>query len=1072
MKRLLHFIFVLLTALVAQAFVQAIAQTPEGPFDELISEEIISSNIFLLWQESVSGNGLRSFQKVYRFGVGADAPADQRFMDIPARQDDRPVAGNRHMVVTPGKFVVSPFDYVVAAWEGQNRTIELMIPQFDTTEVMWDTHSAFTVDGPVVPTDGSNERGRIFLKSGDMNGNSLDEFALVYHGADSTIHIQVYDLDEALTPRLLASINDEQLLPLPIELAKLSVAVGDVNGNGRDEIILASVAITGTQSWAWGIKVKIYELDDSNNLIEQASEIIFLSDPDEMQISGMDFAVETGDFRNRSKHDIVLAMTFSTNAFQDDTFIYLIETDDTDGSILFNPEDRVSMQKSVNERGIIGLAVGDLNNDGRDEFVFALQGSFEVYSADEMLRPVYRSSGPIPDDDDERLSYDFISVADLDQDQRPEVIAARNIYYQDNPEQWFELVAYSVYDSKGGILDSLQLKARRTFDETSANHGFNSRRRYAIATGSFNGYGFRLGQPIYNSATNIMQPLVILNAPPVHFDVFDGVSYDVNRCYAGNQCGFIASYERVLTTGFEMSAQVTKDWGISAGVGAEGSIKASPMGIGVDVNYDVYFDVKFGRNFNRVETQSESVEIRTAVNAIEDDIIFATISDYDIWEYPAYHGNETTPRYYVLAVEPKNVESNWFPSKSWSANSYIPNHEVGNILSYPAYSNLDQNPLLEQPIQTSYTSDTFTLDANTDFTWDVDIQKFRNSQADTVKRIGFDTKANVAFVRFSADFTRTKTSTHSVSIKEGVKIETKLGGIDRTFGENRYRVTPYAYWATNGAVILDYAVRPEVSAPGGINTWWDTNYGQLPDPAFILPWRYDPEKGFGISEEAKRHQTQDVFFDVKEPVPGDTVTITARIRNFSLVDSPPVSVHFYVGDPDIGGTSITGMNGETAIETEHGIAAQRYSDVTMRWIIPSGIQQFPRIYAVLNQDAGYNEIHTNNNKGFNILGQSSVPSSIDGVVENLVPSSFKLLQSWPNPFNPANTIGYELPEQADVRLEVFNMLGQRVSVLVNEQKPAGYHEVRFDASHLASGVYIYRITAGANAKSMKMMLLK
>jgi hypothetical protein len=444
--------------------------------------------------------------------------------------------------------------------------------------------------------------------------------------------------------------------------------------------------------------------------------------------------------------------------------------------------------------------------------------------------------------------------------------------------------------------------------------------------------------------------LVILNAPPVHFDVFNGTKFDINKCYSGEPCNFIASYEKVSTNSVEVSTEVKKDWGISAGVGVSGSVVTSPMGVGVDVNFEAYFDYTHGRNFSKVDTESETISVAVAVDAVEDDMIYATVTDYNMWQYPAYHGTEKEPRYYILVIEPMEVEGRWFPSKSWSANAYIPNHEVGNILSYPAYDNLSENPNLDQGIRASYSSDTFVLDANTNYSWSLMYENFTQSQADTSRRNGFDTKLD-AGIRFAADFTKTTASTHTITVKEGLELKTQLGGIDRTFGETRYHVTPYSYWAANGSLVLDYAVRPEVSGPGGSNTWWDDRYGQHPDPAFILPWRYDPEKGFGISEEAKRHQTQDVFFDFNDPEHGDTLTITARVRNFSLVDSPPVTVHFYVGDPDEGGSPITSVEGETLFTTESGITAQRFSDVAIQWVVPSDLPQFPRIYAVLNEDA-------------------------------------------------------------------------------------------------------------------------
>ena len=68
-----------------------------------------------------------------------------------------------------------------------------------------------------------------------------------------------------------------------------------------------------------------------------------------------------------------------------------------------------------------------------------------------------------------------------------------------------------------------------------------------------------------------------------------------------------------------------------------------------------------------------------------------------------------------------------------------------------------------------------------------------------------------------------------------------------------------------------------------------------------------------------------------------------------------------------------------------------------------------------------------------------------------------LAQNHPNPFNPATRIAFTLPEAADVRLEVYDVLGRRVAVLVSERRQAGQHTVDFDATGLAGGVYISRL---------------
>ena len=88
------------------------------------------------------------------------------------------------------------------------------------------------------------------------------------------------------------------------------------------------------------------------------------------------------------------------------------------------------------------------------------------------------------------------------------------------------------------------------------------------------------------------------------------------------------------------------------------------------------------------------------------------------------------------------------------------------------------------------------------------------------------------------------------------------------------------------------------------------------------------------------------------------------------------------------------------------------------------------------------------------------------------PARFQLAQNYPNPFNPATTIRYALPQIAPVYLAVYNALGQNVATLVDGVQAPGFHEVRFDAGALASGVYIARLTAGTFVATRKLLLVR
>jgi hypothetical protein len=90
----------------------------------------------------------------------------------------------------------------------------------------------------------------------------------------------------------------------------------------------------------------------------------------------------------------------------------------------------------------------------------------------------------------------------------------------------------------------------------------------------------------------------------------------------------------------------------------------------------------------------------------------------------------------------------------------------------------------------------------------------------------------------------------------------------------------------------------------------------------------------------------------------------------------------------------------------------------------------------------------------------------------VVPQAISLFQAYPNQFNPATRISFELPGQMHVTLEVFDMLGRKIATLVDSSLPAGPHAAEFEAAGLPSGFYIYRLSTPQGAFSRKMTLLK
>jgi len=108
----------------------------------------------------------------------------------------------------------------------------------------------------------------------------------------------------------------------------------------------------------------------------------------------------------------------------------------------------------------------------------------------------------------------------------------------------------------------------------------------------------------------------------------------------------------------------------------------------------------------------------------------------------------------------------------------------------------------------------------------------------------------------------------------------------------------------------------------------------------------------------------------------------------------------------------------------------------------------------------------------NVIKQSAVVTSVGRPGDGLPRVYPELFQNYPNPFNPSTTIRYSLPGRAHVTLSVFNTLGQQIATLVNEVEDPGNHDVRFDGTGFASGVYFYQLRAGEYVAAKKLLVIR
>ncbi|MGH2569608.1 MAG: FlgD immunoglobulin-like domain containing protein, partial [bacterium] len=470
-------------------------------------------------------------------------------------------------------------------------------------------------------------------------------------------------------------------------------------------------------------------------------------------------------------------------------------------------------------------------------------------------------------------------------------------------------------------------------------------------------------------------------------------------------------------------------------------------------------------------------------------------------EYPVYGYGRSEPLGFMVSVIPRITENRWFPAKSWSGNVFVPNHEVGNILSYGR--DIPDNPdVLEEIKGTSF--NTYSLGSRTGYKWTLEFADFEEVGAAVDLSYGFkvgqliqigtagelsvegDVKplgvgvsvgASTEFAfgfgtEVTSSFDAGLTATHTTSVQTNLKLGVALGSV--ADDEKAYVVKPYAYWSDYGALVVDYACWPELASPGYTTNWWQDTYGWASDPAFALPWRHDRAKGLELLDDVKTSLTRDIQFAPKNPRPGERVLIVARVRNYALLPTPgPVSVHFFRGNPADGGTPLVSDRGFLSAEVgpipERGEATARFV-----WVVPPDILPFERIYAVLDRDDRYEEIQDANNMAWNVLGTNDPAADLAGA---RLRGGVELLGTYPNPFRPPTTIRYALARRGEAHVRIFDVTGALVRTLGGGPHARGTHRVQWDGRSdggglVGSGIYFYEVRSGGSAESGKIVMVR
>jgi len=1083
-----------------------------------------SDQLLLFWSQPPNGASSGSYD-AYRYQMMNFLTASKQLNSDGALSGDSvtdavdgsqqpAVGGNKNSTVLAGDMSGDGYAEAVSVWESANHQVFASAMPVNKADF---TFSESGVTGELVGTvmaDSSDYDGEIAAKLVDFTGNGQQDLVLAWvDPTDSKVHLAVYAWSASAASHLtLVSTIADMLVDTSQSYTRLiALTTGEFKQDSR-----AQIALAGFKD-ATDVYVKMYYLDGSNTMVAAAERVSSIAVSSWRPNSTLNLtasalsgtisriALVAGNFTGDSyRDDIAVAITSSGSIYpplSDNALIYIAHPDTGLDSIAvpFQYTSYPTQSLSTSIQPATALACGDLNGTGKDELILGAwneilvfqvnQGPFGLVATNPTSTVV---SGPSNVAGDFTYSNSFLQVGDVNEDGKDEVVVLRNVYspivlstFPSITLGYLQTFDVTVLASADTSFDLTNVASTSIYAPDTTAYDPGSIRHYSLALGNFDGNGILLGQPAHYYATNVVQPLVILNAPPVHFDVFNDTSYDICSVFngGGNSGNFATTYNHSTSSTDMMETNVTSSWGVGA------SLSGDVSGPGVKVSASL--DTHYGKDFSKVQNSSYQNTVTVNVSAQQQDEIYAIINNYDLWEYPVIDSGQV--RGHVLVTVPGPPQGQWFDTESWTAYSFIPDHVVGNVLSYLTYDSLQSNPYLAQKIKGSL-SDGFELGTG-NFSWNLATQDFTSSSASETESFNLNVSADVEvggeFAGFGAsvkagvsgDYSHSSLTSHTSSVTDALSLTAQLGSINQSIGEDQYVVTPYSYWGNTGALVVDYAVQPVLAPPGATETWWQQKYGHAPDPALALPYRYWPQEGFAVQDPEKLYQTKEIFCDPSNPSPGDTVTTFIRIHNYSLVSTDSaVQVSFYIGNPQTGGTLITSLTGGTVFSTAGPIAARSAQVLSFKWKAPASVKpgfvysgDYVRVWAVVDPNNRISEIHEDNNVGWNLL---EVPGIMTGVESTRSqPVSYQLYQNYPNPFNPSTTIRFDLKEPSTVRLEVYNILGQRVYDENRGMMNAGQYNDVLDMSRFASGAYIYRIEALGNdgqrfVSTKKLLLLK
>jgi hypothetical protein len=793
--------------------------------------------------------------------------------------------GGKHLAMTTGLLSAGGLEAIASVYDDGGHLM-LHIATNDSSGSLQVVATA-----PIAPVIGACT---VHIATGRVLDRDRDSIVVAWVDETRVLRIEAWTAADLLEPK-----RTPFRWTVPVGGSGFDLAIGDFGQDGLDEVAVA---------WpAAGSDVDAHAVLNLS-LVPLCFDGAQVAEPVPVGVLGAteSFAIASGSFDTTPVRDQIAVAWGDVG----DNANLVVYSADDHGHLTRNGTPYTDTTHPLTGSMLVRLATGDFDLDGFDEIVMGTVGDrdgqaevvvLHVLAADDRLQLTLQSVGAVGRPDvafahvDLALAYGNLGASGI-----PGIVVAALGAAGLQPVVGISQLNIGIVQLTGnGLLPTPitegvgALTGALTFEAQDPHLDLT----LSIALGDFTGNSIRVGSPTHFTFDQANSILAIVNGPPAE----QGVN-------AGSKA--MLSFSDGSTSQTSFNYMVNDGWTVSDELGANFS-----LGIG---QITQSMNTTYGQNF--VNTTGSSKVYSQVMNdrLTTDELILLSGTAFDVWEYPVYAASGSASPGCILVAFPDVAGPQTFAQlANTPSTDYAADHAPGILLSYATEPPADWTPAgaVSQPY-------TFQVD---DASIGVIYNSLNNNieaqsmvQASTTnindgvnlsKSFNFFGGIGIGLqARFANSYTTNSMSNYSITYTDTTSIALTYDGVPDP--SQTYQVSPFIYFSDEGGfLVVDYVV----AVPD--DGYWKQTYGQ-PAPQFNKPWE--------ASDDSALHDlTRSIAFTER---PDGSLTITARVGNYSLADALGVQVRFYLGDPSSPGARLIGTPPPISV-----IAARQRRSASINW---------------------------------------------------------------------------------------------------------------------------------------------